>query len=174
MKNRLVTPAACLLLIAGCGGAPEGSGSATAPATPPPATDAAPVNKTTVAAVREGSGNAAVRVRFLLETPPVVGKEVPVQLDFSSYISEPITLDVSFAGDQVQISPDAATASISLPRSGEDVRHTLLVTPKVVGLSELKVHAKIAGEAGGAEATYVIPILSDKTGPAGKANNTNP
>ena len=173
MNYRIVIPAACLLMVAGCGGAPEGSGSA-APATPSPTVEAAPVNKTTVAAVREGSGNAAVRVRFLLEAPPVVGQEVPVQLDFSSYISEPITLDVTFAGDQLQIRPDAATASISLPRSGEDVRHTLNVTPKATGLSELKVHAKIAGDDGGAEATYVIPILSDKTGPAGKANNANP
>ena len=173
MKYRFVIPAACILMIAGCGGAPEGSGTAAAPATPAPAPEAA-VNKTTVAAVREGSGNAAVRVRFLLEKPPVVGQEVPVQLDFSSYISEPITLDVNFAGDQILVKPEAATASISLPRSGEDVRHTLTVTPQAAGLSELKVHAKIAGEEGGAEAIYVIPILSDKTRPAGKADNASP
>jgi hypothetical protein len=172
MNYRFLIPAACLLVIAGCGGAPESSGSATAPVTPAPAPEAA-VNTTTVAAVREGSGNAAVRVRFLLETPPVVGQEVAVLLDFSSYISVPVTLDVNFAGDQILVKPEAATASISLPRSGEDVRHTLVVTPQVTGLSELKVHAKIAEE-GGAEATYVIPILSDKTGPARKSDNANP
>jgi hypothetical protein len=171
MKYRFLVPAACLLMLAGCGGAPESSAPAApaAPATPAPA-----ASTTTVAAVREGSGNAAVRVRFQLETPPVVGQEVAVQLDFSSYISEPVTLDVSFSGDQVVVKPEAATASISLPRSGEDVRHTLMVTPRAAGLSELKIHAKIAGEDGGAEATYVIPILSDKTGPARKADNANP
>jgi hypothetical protein len=173
MNYRIVIPAACLLMVAGCGGSSGGSGSAAAPAAPPPGAEATGVVKTT-AAVREGSGNAAIRVRFLLESAPVVGQEVPVQLDFSSYISEPVTLDVTFAGEQIDLKPDAAAASISLPRSGEDVRHTLIVTPRVAGLSELRVHAKIAGEEGGAEATYVIPILSDKTGPAGKANNASP
>jgi hypothetical protein len=70
--------------------------------------------------------------------------------------------------------------SVSLPRSGEEVSHTLALTPQVAGLSELRVHVKIAGEDGGPEATYVIPILSDKTGlsdkagPAGEANHANP
>ncbi len=86
MNHRIVIAAACLVVLAGCGDASDKAG-----ATPPPQPTGAtaPVNKTTVAAVREGSGNAAVRVRFLLEKPPVVGQEVQLHLDFSSFISEP-------------------------------------------------------------------------------------
>lgn len=188
MNHRITIPVACLLALAGCGGSKEGAATATAPtatASSPTAPGAATAaaNKSTVAAVREGSGNAAVRVRFLLDKPPVVDQETQVRVDFNSYISGPVTVDVDFAGDQLQLAPEAMKATISLPRSGEDVTHMLAVTPKVVGLSDLKVHLRIAGEEagaeGGAEATYVIPILadqagSDKSGPAREANHANP
>ena len=171
MNNRIVTPAACLLMVAGCGGAPK-------------VQDRPPQQRPRRRLMQRRSTRPPwlqfVRDRAM---PPCasgscwkrrrVGKEVPVQLDFSSYISEPITLDVRFAGDQVQIRPDARPPAFVAPFRRERPPH-VEVTPKVIGLSELKVHAKIAGEDGGAEATYVIPILSDKTGPAGKANNTNP
>ncbi len=127
-----------------------------------------------MAAVREGAGDAAIKVRFLLEKPLVMGQEGQIRLDFSSYISGAVTVDVKFEGDQIRLPPGAETTSVSLPHSGEDVSHTLTLTPLVAGLSELKLHMKIAGEEGGPEATYVIPILSDKAGPAGEANHTNP
>ncbi len=114
----------------------------------------------------------------------VVGQEGQLRLDFSSYISGAVTVDVKFEGDQIRLQPGAEVASVSLPHSGEEVSQTLALTPLVVGLSELKVHVKIAGEEGGPEATYVVPILasrpadkpgrSDKSGPAGEANHANP
>lgn len=157
MINRNLVAATCLLALAAC------SREASAPPPPGPASGAAaPAAPTkTTAAVREGSGNAAVRLRFLIDKPPVVGQEMQLQLDFSSYISGPVTLDVNFEGDQLNLQPGAETTSISLPQSGVDVSHTLVLVPQAAGLSELKVHAKIAGEEGGAQATYVIPILAD-------------
>jgi hypothetical protein len=183
MNYRILIPATCLLVLAGCNGSKDAVTGAPATVATAPSEAAGDANQVTVAAVREGSGNAAVRVRFLMDKPLVVGQESQVRIDFSSYISGPVTLDVNFAGNQLQMAPEAMTASISLPRSGEAVTHLLALTPGVAGLSELKVHLKLAGEDGGsgsgAEASYVIPVLadkagSDKPGPAGKPDNANP
>jgi hypothetical protein len=180
MNYRTLVAAACLLALLACSReskvaappAPAAGAAATAPAAAAPTT--------TVAAVREGAGDAAIKVRFLVEKPMVVGQEGQLRLDFSSYISGAVTLDVKFEGEQIRLQPGSEMTSVSLPRSGEEVSHTLALTPQVAGLSELRVHVKIAGEDGGPEATYVIPILSDKTGlsdkagPAGEANHANP
>jgi hypothetical protein len=179
MNYRTLVAAACLLALLAC----SRESKVVAPPAPAPAagaaaTAAAPT--TTVAAVREGGGDAAIKVRFLLDKPMVVGQEGQLRLDFSSYISGAVTVDVKFEGEQIRLQPGAETTSVSLPHSGEEVSHTLALTPQVAGLSELKVHVKIAGEDGGPEATYVIPILTDKTGlsdkagPAGEANHANP
>jgi hypothetical protein len=176
MNYRILVPAACVLGLMAC--------SRESKEVPPPAPAAAsvpaPVPTLTVAAVREGTGDAAIKVRFLLEKPMVAGQEGQLRLDFSSYISGAVTVDVKFEGDQIRLQPGTEVASVSLPHSGEEVSHGLALTPLVAGLSELKVHVKIAGEEGGPEATYVVPILadkpgaSDKPGPAGEANHTNP
>jgi hypothetical protein len=182
MNNRILVSAACMLALVAC--------SRESKVVPPPAPAAgtaakgvatgAPVPVITVAAAREGTGDAAIKLRFLLEKPMVVGQEAQLRLDFSSYISGAVTVDVKFEGDQVRLQPGTEASSVSLPRSGEEVSQTLALTPLAVGLSVLKVHLKIAGENGGPEATYVIPILadktgpSDKTGPAGEANHPNP
>ena len=177
MNYRTLVAAACLLALLACSRESKVA-APPAPAAGAAATAAPPT--TTVAAVREGAGDAAIKVRFLLEKPMVVGQEGQLRLDFSSYISGAVTLDVKFEGEQLRLQPGAEMTSISLPRSGEEVSHTLALTPQVAGLSELRVHLKIAGEDGGPEATYVIPILSDKTGlsdkagPAGEANHANP
>jgi hypothetical protein len=182
MNYRILVSTACLLALVAC--------SRESKVVPPPApaagtatTGAAtgtPLPVTTVAAVREGTGDAAIKVRFLLENPMVVGQEGQLRLDFSSYISGAVTVDVKFEGNQLKLQPGTEVTSVSLPHSGEDVSQTLAVTPLVVGLSELKIHLKIAGEDGGPEATFVVPILADKTGPsdkagpAGEANHANP
>jgi hypothetical protein len=180
MNNRVLVSAACLLALVAC------SRESTAPPPAPAASTvaggsaaaAAPV--VTVAAVREGAGDVAVRVRFLLEKPMVVGEESQLRLDFNSYISGAVTVDVKFEGDQIRLPPGTEATSVSLPRSGEDVSHMLTLTPLVAGLSELKIRVKIAGEDGGPEAVYVVPLLagkpgvSDKAGPAGEANHANP
>jgi hypothetical protein len=162
MNNRILFTATCLLALMACSREPD-SAPPPVPATSGAAAPAAvPASgKTTVAAVREGSGNAAVKVRFLLEKPPIVGQELQLRIDFSSYISQPVTLEVKFSGDQIQLQPDATATTVSLPRSGEDVSHMLALTPQAAGLSELMVFVKIAGEDAGAEVTYVIPILAD-------------
>ncbi|MEO8307461.1 MAG: hypothetical protein ABI616_05415 [Pseudomonadota bacterium] len=187
MNTRMLLSAVCLLVLAACSREPKvappaAPGASTATGAPG-AAPAAPVN--TVAAVREGPGDAAIKVRFLLEKPMVVGQEGQLRLDFSSYISGAVTVDVKFDGDQIRLQPGAEVTSVSLPHSGEEVSHTLTLTP-LVGLSELKVHVTIAGEEGGPEATYVVPVLadkpgvagkptlSDKAGPAGEANHANP
>jgi hypothetical protein len=172
MNYRILGAAACLLALVACSREPK--------LAPPPApaagaaAPAAPAPVTTVAAVREGTGDAAIKVRFLLDKPMVVGQEGQLRLDFSSYISSAVTVDVRFDGDQIRLQPGTEVASVSLPHSGEEVSHTLALSPLVAGLAELKVHVKIAGEEGNPEATYVVPILSDKTGPAGEANHANP
>jgi hypothetical protein len=179
MNYRSLVPGACLLALVACSReskvapapAPAAGTTAGAPATAP---------TITVAAVREGTGDAAIKVRFLLEKPMVMGQEGQLRLDFSSYISSAVTVDVKFDGDQIRLQPGTEVASVSLPHSGEEVSHMLTLTPLVAGLSELKVHVKIAGEEGGPEATYVVPVLadkpglSDKAGPAGEANHANP
>ncbi len=172
-NTRILVSAACLLGLLACSResqvapAPAAGAAAT-----PGAAVAAPTN--TVAAVREGNGDAAIKLRFLLEKPMVVGQEGQLRLDYSSYISGAVTVDVKYEGDQIRLQPGAEVASVSLPHSGEEVSQTLALTPQVAGLSELKVHLKIAGEEGGPEATYIIPILSDKTGPAREPNHANP
>jgi hypothetical protein len=182
MNIRILVPAACLLVLVACGReaavAPPPAPAAATASTGAATGAAAPV--VTVAAVREGTGDAAIKLRFLMEKPMVVGQEGQLRLDFSSYISGAVTVDVKYEGDQIRLQPGTEAASISLPHSSEDVSQTLALTPLVAGLSELKVHVKIAGEEGGPEASYVIPILSDKpglsdkTGPAGEANHANP
>ena len=178
MNYRILVPAACLLGLMACS---RESKEVPPPAPAPAAASVpAPAPTVTVAAVREGTGDAAIKVRFLLEKPMVIGQEGQLRLDFSSYISSAVTVDVKFEGDQIRLQPGTEVASVSLPHSGEEVSHTLALTPLVAGLSELKVHVKIAGEEGGPEATYVVPILadkpgsSDKPGPAGEANHANP
>jgi hypothetical protein len=179
MNYRILVSVACMMALVAC--------SRESKDVPPPAPAAgntvasgAVAAPNTVAAVREGTGDAAIKVRFLLEKPMVVGQEGQLRLDFSSRISGAVTLDVKFEGDQIRLQPGSELTSVSLPHSGEDVSQTLALTPLVAGLSELKVHLKIAGEDGGPEATYVIPILSDKLGrsdkpgPAGEANHANP
>jgi hypothetical protein len=181
MNIRILVAAACLPMLVACSREaavvpPPAPAAATAPSGAP--AGAAPV--VTVAAVREGTGDAAIKLRFLLEKPMVVGQEGQLRLDFSSYISGAVTVDVKYEGDQIRLQPGTEAASVSLPHSGEDVSQTLALTPLAVGLSELKVHVKITGEDGGPEASYVIPILADKTGPsdkagpAGEANHANP
>jgi hypothetical protein len=174
MNYRTMGAAACLLALVACSResrvAPPPAPAASAAAPDAPAT--APV--ATVAAVREGTGDAAIKVRFLLDKPMMVGQEGQLRLDFSSYISSAVTVDVRYDGDQIRLQPGTEVASVPLPHSGEEVSQTLALTPLVAGLSELRVHVKIAGEEGNPEATYVVPILSDKAGPAGEANHANP
>ena len=131
MNYRILVPVACLLGLMAC----SRESKEVQPAAPAAATVAAPAPLLTVAAVREGTGDAAIKVRFVLEKPLVAGQEGQLRLDFSSYISGAVSVDVKFEGDQIRLQPGTEVTSVSLPHSGEEVSQTLALTPLVVGLS---------------------------------------
>ncbi len=80
MNYRILVAAACLLGLMACS---RESKEASPPA-PTVAKAPAPAPTLTVAAAREGTGDAAIKVRFLLEKPLVVGQEGQLRIDFSS------------------------------------------------------------------------------------------
>ena len=135
-------------------------------------------NKATVAAVREGSGNARSGCGSCWTSHRWSTRKRRCRSTSRLYFRP------GDAGRGFRRGPAAAGAG-SHDRDdftaalGEDVTHMLALTPKAAGLSDLKVHLRIAGDDGGAEAIYVIPILADKAGsdksdPAPKADNANP
>jgi glucose/arabinose dehydrogenase len=157
---RIGLVAALALLLCACGtkeeeGATNKQAAAAAVAT---------LGDESVAAVKESQGVPVARLRFLIESRPVVGK--------------PFNVKVTLAGDQhvpqLLVRPESTAlvatperVMVSLGHAGDTGSEFTAVQvfsliANQEGLVELAVHLTVDGEANGA--LYLIPILVAKAG----------
>jgi hypothetical protein len=160
MRNGLLAMLA--LALVACGSKTEEQGAAQRAA----AASAQVAGSDEVAAVLESSGTPVAKVRFVIESRPVVGRSFNVKVVVSSPTPVPQLL-VKVGGADLTVEPP--TVMLVLGESGgsgsENINsHTFAVTAQQEGLSELAVHLTTAPEV--PETLYIIPVLVSKAGSA--------
>ena len=157
---RIGLVAALALLLCACGSKDE-DGAADKQAA---ATAVKTLGDESVAAVKESPGTPVARLRFLVESRPVVGK--------------PFNVKLTLAGDQhvpqLLVRPESTALDstpervmVSLGQAGDTGREFTAVqvfslVANQEGLVELAVHLTVEGEATGT--LYLIPILVARQG----------
>jgi hypothetical protein len=181
MKTRsAIFLVACVVLVAvGCSRDSASDKVATAPA----ATSIATPVDDTVAAVLQSQDKPELLLRYKWRSAPTIGETTTLELDVSATtVGGAYALEAS--GSNLDMG-DHSSVNLVVPDPGKSVRHTLAVTPKEVGWTELVVRLKSASP-DVAEIRYSVPVLivaradaqngkaSDKSDPAAKANDAKP
>jgi hypothetical protein len=160
---RIGLVATLALVLCACGSKDE-EGASNKQAT---ATAVAALGDESVAAVKESPGTPLARLRFLVESRPVVGKPFNVKLMLTADEHVPQLL---VTPESTALSATPERVMVALGHPGDTTREftanqvfSILATRE--GLVELAVHLTVEGDA--TPSLYVIPILVAKPGAAG-------
>lgn len=115
-----------------------------------------------VAAVLESQGTPFARLRFLVESRPVVGKPFNLKLTVTTEAPMP---QVLVTPESAVFTATPASVMVALGHPGDTSRqfsasHVFSVTANQEGLAELVVHLAADGDT--PEALYIIPVLVAK------------
>jgi hypothetical protein len=126
------------------------------------ATAVAALGDESVAAVLESPGTPFAKLRFLVESRPVVGK--PFNLTLTVTTGEPVP-QLLVTPESTVLTATPANVMVALGHAGDTSRefsasHVFSVTANQEGLAELTVHLTTEGDT--PEALYIIPVLVAK------------
>jgi hypothetical protein len=158
MRNGLLAMLA--LVLVACGSKTEEGGAAQRAA----AASVQVAGSDEVAAVLESAGTPVAKVRFVIDSRPVVGRPFNVKVVVSSATPVPQLLVKVGSAD---LSVEPSTVILVLAEAGgsgsENINsHTFSVTAGQEGLAELAVRLTTTPEV--PETVYIIPVLVSKPG----------
>lgn len=156
MRNYLI--ASMLLALVACGSKEDEPGQSAVQTGPRPVV----VGDESVAAVKESSGAPVARLRFVIDSRPVVGKPFQVRLLASSDAPVP-ALHLVAESTGLVLETSSADLSLELEGGAEGAGRTygasfdLSVLAQEAGLAEVSIRLQSGAET--PETLYVIPVL---------------
>jgi hypothetical protein len=148
------------LALAACGSKTEEEGAAQRAA----AASAMVAGSDETAAVLESRGTPLAKVRFVVESRPVVGRPFNVKVVVASATPVPQLL-VKVTGTNLAVEPASVMLVLGDPVGAgteSSNSHTFAVTAEQEGLTELAVHLTTTPDV--PETLYLIPLLVSKPG----------